>query len=92
MLICYNCDVRHRYTVWISLHNVALASGSLDFECHVALSHDIVDILFSTDEDKSCGVNSSITICLSHDRPSTTFVCCSISANVTYDTQSYLKY
>ena len=92
MTICYNCDVRPRYRVCISLHNVALASPSLDFKCHFSLSHDTVDSFFFSDGDKSSAVMSSITLFLSCNRQSSRFVCPSISLDISYDTQSYLKY
>ena len=76
----------------LSYINVALASGSLYFVCHVALSHDIVDSLFCNGGEKSCGVYVSITVCFSCDTSSATLVDWSMSCKIMYDMQSYLQY
>ena len=75
------------YRVCISLHNVALASPSLDCKCHFSLSHDTVDSFFFSNGDKSSAVISSITLLLSCNRQSSTLFFPSISLDISYDTQ-----
>ena len=81
-----------RYRVCISLHNVALASPSLDCKCHFSLSHDTVDSLFCSDGDKPSAIISSLTLFLSCNRQSSIFVFPAISLDMSYDTQTHLKY
>ena len=81
-----------RYRVCISLHNVALASPSLDCKCPFSLSHNTVESLFCSNGDKPAAIMSSLTSFLSCNRQSSTCVFPANSLDMLYDTQTYLKY
>ena len=81
-----------RYRVCISLHNAAVASPSLDCKCHFSLSHDTVDSFFCSDGDKPSAIMSSCRLFLSCNGQSSIFIFPAISLDMSYDTQSYLKY